>query len=67
MNCLLLDSIRMHALHIVCACVTIVLSFAAHSIILGTDSDTEDCLEDDRYDSMGYGSDFEEFLVECFD
>ena len=50
-----------------CACVTIVLGFAAHSIILGTNSDAEDCSEDDRYDSMGYESDFEEFLTKCSD
>ena len=67
MNWLLLVSIRTRALHIVCACVTVVLGFAAHSIISGTDFDTGDWLEDDRYDSMGYGSDFEEFLAECSD
>ena len=67
MNWLLLVSIRTHALHIMCACVTIILGFAAHSIISGTDLDTEDCLEDDRYDGMGYESDFEEFLAECSD
>ena len=67
MNWLLLVSLRAHALHIVCACVTVVLGFAAHSIISGTDSDAGDCSEDDRYDSMGYGSDFEEFLAECSD
>ena len=50
-----------------CACVTIVLGFIAHSIISGTDFDVEDCLEDDRYDSLGYGLDFEEFLSECSD
>ena len=67
MNWLLFVSIRAHALHIVCACVTIVLGFAAHSIISGTDSDVEDCFEDDHYDSLGYGFDFEEFLAECSD
>ena len=50
-----------------CACVTVVLGFAAHSIISGTDSDTEDCFKDDRYDSLGYDSDFEEFLAGCTD
>ena len=65
MNWLLIVSIRTHALHIVCACVIIVLDFAAHSIISGTDSDAADCFEDDRYDSLGYDSDFEEFLAEC--
>ena len=65
MNCLLNDRLRTRALHIVCACVTVVLGFAAHSIISGIDSNTEDCSEDDRYDSLGYGLDFEEFLVEC--
>ena len=48
-----------------CACVTVVLGFAAHSIISSTDSDAENYSEDDCYDSMGYGSDFEEFLAEC--
>ena len=67
MNWLLLVSIRARALHIVCACVTVVLGFAAHSIISGNDSDARDCSEDDRYDSLGYGSDFEEFLAECSD
>ena len=67
MNWLLLVSISTRALHIVCACVTVVLGFTAHSIISGTDSDAGDCSEDDRYDSLGYGSDFEEFLAECSD
>ena len=67
MNWLLFIRIRAHALHIVCACVIVVLGFAAHSIILGTDSDTRDCSEDDRYDNLGYGSNFEEFLAECSD
>ena len=67
MNWLLLVNICARALHIVCACVTVVLGFAAHSIISDTDSDVGDCSEDDRYDSLGYGSDFEEFLTECSD
>ena len=67
MNWLLLVSIQTRALHIVCACVIVVLGFAAHSIISGTDSIAGDCSEDDRYDSMGYGSYFEEFLAECSD
>ena len=65
MNWLLLVSIRTRALHIMCACVIVVLGFTAHSIISSFDSDAEDCSEDDRYDSLGYGSDFEEFLAEC--
>ena len=32
----------------------------------GTDDD-DACDEDDRYDSLGYGSDFEVFLDECSD
>ena len=67
MNWLLLVSIQTDVLHIVCACVTVVLGFTAHSIISGTDSDAEDCSEDYRYDNMGYGSDFEEFPAECSD
>ena len=67
MNWLLLVSIRTRALHIVCACVTVVLGFAAHSIISGTDSDAEDCTKDDHYDSLGYGSNFKEFLTEYSD
>ena len=65
MNWLLLVSIRTCALHIMCACVTVILGFAVHSIISGTDSDAGDCSEDDRYDSMGYSSNFEEFFAEC--
>ena len=34
-------------------------------IISGTDSDAKACDENDRYDSLGYGSDFEAFLDEC--
>ena len=63
MNWLLLVSIWTHALHIVCAYVTVVLGFATHSIISGTDSNAEDCLEDDHYDSLSHCSDFEEFLA----
>ena len=65
MNWLLSVRLRARALHIVCACVIVVLGFAAHSIISGTDSDAGNCSEDDRYDNLGYGSDFEEFLAEC--
>ena len=36
-------------------------------IISDTDSDVDACDEDDRYDSLGYGSDFEAFLDECSD
>ena len=36
-------------------------------IISGTDSDADACDEDDRYDRLGYGSDFEVFLNECAD
>ena len=38
-----------------------VLGFAAHSIISGTgNASNDDCLDDeDRYDYMGYGSDYE--------
>ena len=67
MNWLLFVSIRARALHIVCACVTVVLGFATHSIISVTDSDAEDCSEDDRNDSLGYGLDLKEFFVECSD
>ena len=35
--------------------------------ISGTDSDVDACDEDDRYDSLGYGSDFEVFLDKCSD
>ena len=34
--------------------------------ISSTDDD-DACDEDDRYDSLGYGSDFEVFLDECYD
>ena len=36
-------------------------------IFSGTDSDADDYDEDDRYGSLGYESDFEEFLDECYD
>ena len=65
MNWLLLVCIRTRALHIMCASVTVVLGFTAHSIISGTYSDAKDCFEDDHYNSLGYSSDFEEFLIEC--
>ena len=35
--------------------------------ISGTDDDDDACDEDDRYDSLGYGSDFDVFLDECCD
>ena len=53
-----------------CACVTVVLGFAAHSIISGFSSnDAKDEVPDDedRYDSLGYGFDFEEFLDDYFE
>ena len=34
-------------------------------IISGTDSDADACVENDRYDSLGYRFDFEAFLDEC--
>ena len=41
-----------------------VLGFPAHSNISGDDSDCEDDGYDyDRYDFMGYGTDFEEVLM----
>ena len=36
-------------------------------IISGTDSDADAYDKDDCYDSLGYGSDFEEFFDECYD
>ena len=61
MNWLLIVRLRMHALHIVCACVTVVLGFVAYSIISGVDSDYEDAGSDyDRCDFLGYSTDFEE-------
>ena len=69
MNWLLFVRLPVRALHIVCACVTVVLGFAAHSIISGYASDdTDDAVPDDedRYDCLGYGSDFEEFLDEYY-
>ena len=70
MNWLLIVRLRTRALHIVCAYVTVVLGFAAHSIISGFSSDDveDEVLEDeDRYYRLGYGSDFEEFLDDYFD
>ena len=36
-------------------------------IISGVNSDADACDEEDRYDSLSYGSDFEAFLDECSD
>ena len=45
-----------------------VLGFAAHSIISGDNSNSEDAGYDyDRYDFMGYGTDFEECADEFYD
>ena len=45
-----------------------VLGFTAHSNISGDDSDCEDDAYDyDRYDFMGYGTDFEECADELSD
>ena len=46
-----------------------VLGFAAHSIISGVDClSVDDCfLDDDGYDFMGYGTDFEECADEFSD
>ena len=70
MNWLLIVRLRMHALHIVCACVTVVLGFVAYSIILGypfDDADDDVLDNEDHYDCLGYGSDLEEFLDEFSD
>ena len=39
-----------------------VLGFEAHSIISGVDCISNDdcCMDDDRYDFIGFGTDFEE-------
>ena len=57
----------MLVLHIVCGCITVYKASLLILIILGTDSDVDVCDGDDHYDSMGYGSDFEEFLDEYYD
>ena len=44
-----------------------VLGFAAHSIILGVDSDCEYPSDVDPYDYLGYGIDFEECTYELYD
>ena len=46
-----------------CCCV---LGFAAHSFISGTDcASDDDCLDDeDRYDYLGYGTDYDEYADE---
>ena len=46
-----------------------VLGFAAHSIILGVDCDSDDtCFdEDDRYDFLGCGTDFEGCADQFYD
>ena len=52
-----------------CVCVTVVLGFAAHSIISGTvcSSDDDGLDDDDRYDYLGYGTDYEESAEEYSD
>ena len=52
------------------SCVFVVTVYWASQLIpfiSGTDSDADAYDEDDRYDSLGYGSDFEAFLDECSD
>ena len=46
-----------------------VLGFAAHSFISGIDcASDDDCLDDDdRYDYLGYGTDYEECANEYSD
>ena len=50
-----------------CACVTVCWALSLILIILGTASDADVYDGDDRYDSIGYGSDFETYLDEYFD
>ena len=64
-----LARISVLALHRMCLCYY-VLGFAAHSTILGVDCDSEDdcCFDDDNhYDFLGYGIDFEECADELCD
>ena len=52
------------------SCVFVVTVYWASQLILiisGTDSDADAYDKGDRYDSLGYGSDFEAFLNECSD
>ena len=70
MNWLLFVKLRTRALHIVCACVTVVLGLAVHSIIssyLSNDADDDVPDDEDCYNGLGYGSDFEEFLDKFYD
>ena len=63
----MLDYDRVHCISCV---LTIVLGFAAHSIISGYSSDDAEGKvpdDEDRYDSVGYGSDFKELLDDYFD
>ena len=61
----MLDSLSMHV-HVACVCVTVYWALQLIPFISGTDDD-DACDEDDCYDSLGYGSDFEVFLEECSD
>ena len=46
----------------------VIVYWASQLIPFFSGSDNDDaCDEDDRYDIMGYGSDFEAFLDECCD
>ena len=52
------------------SCVFVVAVYWASQLIpfiSGTDSDANACDEDNRYNSLGYRSDFEAFLDECSD
>ena len=50
-------------IHVVCTCVIVYWALQLIILFLGVDadSDSDDVPADDRYDYMGYGSDFEEY------
>ena len=60
----MIGRIGTYASYHVCLCYC-VLDFAAHSFFSGNDSanEADGFCEEDRYDSLGYGLDFEEFLM----
>ena len=58
---LLLDNLVMHD-HIVYVCVTVYWAQHLIPIISGDDDDSDDASDVDRYDYMGYGSEYDEWI-----
>ena len=57
---MLLGKLAMHD-HIVCVCVTVYWASQLIPIISGDDDGSDDASDVDRYDYMGYGSEYDEW------